>query len=257
MDWPVKRELGCSTMSNRTSSDALLAENARLGSSLMQASIDAELLLTQAGIKSIESAAAQRLQRLLLEEMHHRMKNMLAIMLGIVSQSLKNATSVEEGRVAVESRVMGLCRAQDLLMQANWSDTNLMDVVRDATCSFDRQQSPKIRITGSPLDIRASAVLPLSLSISELCTNARKYGALSVETGKVAITVALDNSAERLNLRWVESGGPIVQEPTRRGLGTRLVKSLARQISGKVILAYEPEGFSYELDVPLASIHAH
>ena len=238
-------------------SAALPAENAHLRARLAQAGIDAERLMAEAGIQAVESDAAQRLQRLLLEEMHHRMKNTLAIIMGIVSQSLKNAATMDEGRLAVENRLIGLCRAQDLLMQANWSDSKLTDVIRVAVDPFDIQKEPKFKVEECALEIGAAAVLPLSLSLNELCTNAVKYGALSVATGRVAISLKVNDAAQRLNLGWIESGGPVVHEPARRSFGTRLVKVLAKQINGDVILRYEPDGFKYELDVPLATLHAH
>lgn len=216
-----------------------------------------EQLLGQSGTLAAESEAAQGLQRLLLEEMHHRMKNTLAVIMGIVSQSLKNASTLEEGRLAVESRLTGLCRAQDLLMQANWSDAKLTDVIHVAVDPFDREKEPKFEVDDSPIQIGAAAVLPLSLSLNELCTNAVKYGALSVATGRVAIGLTVDEAAQQFKLKWIETGGPIVHEPERRSFGTRLVKVLARQINSDVVLKYEPDGFRYELAIPLASLQAH
>ena len=100
----------------------------------------------------------------------------------------------------------------------------------------------------------AIAVLPLTMSINELCTNAVKYGALSNSTGRIDITWIVDDEAHRLKLTWAESGGPVVREPTRRGFGTRLINRLADQLHGNARLRYEPGGVVYELDVPLAAL---
>jgi two-component sensor histidine kinase len=88
----------------------------------------------------------------------------------------------------------------------------------------------------------------------ELCTNTTKFGALSVPTGRVEIAWALDPSGQRLNLTWTEKNGPEVRSPERRSFGTRLIETLGRQLKGDVVLTYEPAGFVYALNVPLASL---
>src|SRR3954449_10042788 len=112
--------------------DALEAEITRLRELLAQAGIDASRLLAQAGMDATENEAAKRLQRLLLEELHHRVKNTLATIIAITSQSLRNAESLEKGRDAVESRLIALGRAHDLLLEANWASAKLSDVVHAA-----------------------------------------------------------------------------------------------------------------------------
>jgi two-component sensor histidine kinase len=121
--------------------DTLEAENAGLRELLTQAATDAARLLTQAGIDATENEAAKRLQRLLLEELHHRVKNTLATVIAITSQSLRTAGSLEQGRLAVESRLAALGRAHDLLLQANWSGAKLGDVIRGAIEPFESQDA--------------------------------------------------------------------------------------------------------------------
>src|SRR5438874_5027160 len=116
--------------------DVLQAENARLRELLAQAGLNTARLLAKAGLDATESEAARRLQRLLLEELHHRIKNTLATVIAITSQSLRNAESLEQGRRAVENRVLALGRAHDLLLQANWTSAKLGDVVRAAIEPF-------------------------------------------------------------------------------------------------------------------------
>jgi two-component sensor histidine kinase len=100
------------------------------------------------------------------------------------------------------------------------------------------------------------AVLPLIVSLNELCTNAVKYGALSNATGRIDITSTVDEMAQQFKLTWTEKGGPAVQEPTRRSFGTRLINHLAAQLHGDIRLRYEPAGVVYELDIPLAALRA-
>ncbi len=235
---------------------ALEAENADLRELLTQAGIDAERLLAQAGIDATENEVAKRLQRLLLEELHHRVRNTLATVHAITSQSLRNADNLEEGRLAVESRLVALGRAHDLLLQANWASAKLTDVIHAAIAPFDNDNVQRFVIQEIAVEVGPGAILPLTMSLNELCTNAVKYGALSNATGRIGIAPAVDEPAQRFTLTWTEMGGPVVQEPTRRSFGTRLINRLADQLHGEVRLRYEPAGLVYELDAPLNRLTA-
>ena len=92
------------------------------------------------------------------------------------------------------------------------------------------------------------------MTLNELCTNATKFGALSVPTGRIEIVWTIDQNSQRLHLTWTEQGGPVVHAPTRRSFGTRLIETLGKQLKGAVELAYAPNGFIYALDVPLSSL---
>jgi two-component sensor histidine kinase len=233
---------------------ALEAENADLRDLLTQAGIDAARILKQAGIDAIENEVAKRLQHLLLEELHHRVKNTLATVIAITSQSLRNAASLEEGQKAVESRLVALGRAHDLLLQAHFANAKLADVIRFAIEPFENRNVPRFAVQDTPLEIGPNAVLPITLSLNELCTNAVKYGALSNGAGRIAIALAVDE--KNLRLTWTESGGPPVHEPKRRSFGTRLIGRLAEQLRGDVRLKYEPAGLQYELGVPVSALRA-
>ena len=233
---------------------AFEAENIGLRALLVQANVNAAALLKQAGVDAIEHETAAQLQRLLLEELHHRVKNSLATVITITSQSLRNAETLEQGRFAVENRLVALGRAHDLLLRANWTITRFDAVIRTAIEPFDSLSNSRFSVQDSGLEIDAAAVLPLTMSLNELCTNAVKYGALSVPAGRIAITLSIDNANHRLKLVWTETGGPAVQEPSRRGFGTRLINRLADQLHGEAHLRYDPQGVTYELDVPLAGL---
>ena len=230
----------------------LKAENAGLRLLLEQAGIDAKLLLAQAGIDAKEREAADKLQKLILEELHHRIKNTLATVSAIASQSLRNATSIEHGKQAIESRLIALGRAHDLLMQARWSSASLAGVVRGVTEPYDGLDGGRFLIEGPEIAIGSGAVIAMAMTFNELCTNATKFGALSVPAGRVEIAWTIDT--ERLRLRWTETGGPKVHAPTRKSFGTRLIETLGKQLRGEVLLAYETSGFAYTLDAPLSSL---
>lgn len=243
-------------MPNYLKEEALQAEIDDLRGLLTQAGLDAAQLLAKAGIDATENEAARRLQRLLLEELHHRVKNTLATVMAITSQSLRNATTLEQGRAAVESRLLALGRAHDVLMQASWAHAQLGDVIRAAVEPFDSSAKPRFTLSGVSPDIVATAVLPITLSLNELCTNAVKYGALANPAGRVNIVASEDKSTKRFKLTWTETGGPLVHEPQRHSFGTRLLNRLAEQMNGRAIIGYKPAGVIYELDVPARSLRA-
>jgi two-component sensor histidine kinase len=232
----------------------LKAENVGLRMLLEQAGIDAGVLLAQAGIEAEQRETADRLQKLILEELHHRIKNTLATVSAIASQSLRTATSIEHGQHAIESRLLALGRAHDLLLQARWSSADLAHIVRGATAPYDSEGEGKFSIQGPDLRIVSGAVIALAMTLNELCTNATKFGALSWPAGRIEITWTVDDGNQRLRLTWTEKGGPAVHAPSRQSFGTRLIETLGRQLKGKVEMAYDLKGFVYALDVPLSSL---
>jgi two-component sensor histidine kinase/DNA-binding NarL/FixJ family response regulator len=234
--------------------ESLTAENDSLRLLLEQAGIDAKALLAQAGIDAKEREAADKLQKLILDELHHRIKNTLATVSAIASQSLRTATSIEHGQQAIEGRLIALGRAHDLLMQVSWASTSLAHTIRGATEPYDSQGAGHFSISGPDIGITSGAVIALAMTLNELCTNTTKFGALSVPAGRVAIAWAIDEETQRLRLTWTEIGGPTVAPPMRRSFGTRMMGSLGQQLNGQVELAYQPTGFVYTLDVPLISL---
>ncbi len=231
-------------------------ENSELRDLLGEARTDVARLLAEAGLNATEHETAARLQRLVLGEVHHRMKNMLATVVAITTQSLRTAHNLEEGRAAVASRLIALARAQDFLLQANETVAQLTDVLNAAIEPFETDDRQRFAIDGAHIEIGAGAVLPLTLSLNELCTNAVKYGALSNAGGRVEISSTIDPTGTVFALRWIETGGPRVQEPTRQSFGTRLLGAMAAQLHGEVRIRFEPTGVDYQLNIPLAILRA-
>jgi two-component sensor histidine kinase/CheY-like chemotaxis protein len=238
------------------SQEFLSAENDSLRLLLEQAGIDAKALLAQAGIDAKEREAADKLQKLILEELHHRIKNTLATVSAIASQSLRTATSLEHGQHAIEGRLLALGRAHDLLLQARWANASLVNTIRGATEPYDSEGAGRFLIEGPDIRITSGAVIALAMTLNELCTNTTKFGALSVPAGRIEIEWKIDADKQRLQLTWSEKNGPPVEAPARRSFGTRLIGSLGQQLKGEVQLAYDASGFVYVLDVPMASLVA-
>jgi len=250
----LTRSKPAGTVSHSTEQEFLTAENDSLRRMLDQAVLDGKALLTQAGIDAEEREAADKLQKIILEELHHRIKNTLATVSAIASQSLRTATGMEHAQQAIEGRLVALGRAHDLLMQVSWANASLMDTIRGATEPYDVRATGCFSIDGPDVGITSGAVIALAMTFNELCTNTTKFGALSGPGGRVEIAWRVDDPTQRLRLTWTEKGGPPVAAPTRRSFGTRMMGSLGQQLNGKVDLAYEPTGFVYSLDVPLSSL---
>jgi len=243
--------------SSRSAQEVMLsAENDSLRLLLEQAEIDAQALLVQAGIEAEQRDAADKLQKLILGELHHRIKNTLAMVSAIASQSFRAAPSIAHGQKAMEGRLLALGRAHDLLMQVSWSNASLTHTLSSATEPYDSQGDRRFHFNGPDIRITSAAVIALAMTFNELCTNTTKFGALSVPTGRVEIAWTKDELKQRLRLVWTEKGGPMVAPPTKRSFGTRMMESLGQQLTGEVRLAYEPSGFTYSLNVPLGSVEA-
>ncbi|QIP00940.1 HWE histidine kinase domain-containing protein [Bradyrhizobium symbiodeficiens] len=242
--------------SRSTHETVLSAENDSLRLLLEQAEIDARALIIQAGIDAEQRTAADKLQKLILGELHHRVKNTLAMVSAIASQSFRGALSIEHGQKAMEGRLLALGRAHDLLLQVSWADASLTHTLSSATEPYDSHGDRRFHFNGPDIKISSVAVIALAMTMNELCTNTTKFGALSVPKGRVEVAWGVDDAKQRLRLVWTERGGPTVEPPVRRSFGTRMMGSLGQQLAGQVGLAYEPSGFVYSLDVPLSSVVA-
>ncbi|MES2293741.1 MAG: sensor histidine kinase [Pseudomonadota bacterium] len=209
-------------------------------------------LLEQAGLDSKQRDIAARVQTVLTNELHHRMKNMLTMVTAIVRQSLRSASDLAQAEAAIGARLVAMAKAHDVLLKSDWQAADLATVVRAA---IEQHCNPSGRIVmqGEALQIASAAILPLSLLFNELCTNATKYGALSKDDG--AVTISWTRDAANLALRWVESGGPPVVPPRLKSFGTRLIENgIPRQLGGTGLLSFPPSGVVFELTLPLARL---
>ncbi len=196
-------------------------------------------------------------REILVGELNHRVKNTLAIVSAIASQTLTGAVSVKTANEAFSARLMALSRAHDLLMHGNWSGTDLASVVK-ATIEPHNGGQNRFSVEGAYVPLQPALAVTFSLALHELCTNAAKYGALSVQEGfvNVAWHIHGDISNARLQLTWTESGGPNVVTPTRKGFGSRLIqKALAMELTGEVSVSYEPTGVICTINAPLPPGH--
>lgn len=212
-------------------------------------------LLEQAGIDAAQQHVAEKLQRIILEELHHRVKNTLAIVHAIANQSLRSSTDLPQAEAAISSRILALGRVHDLLLRSKWNGARLEHLLKAAIEPFDTLGAKQFIVQPVNIEISPTAALPLVMTINELCTNAVKYGALSTSKGRIEISAKIDEDQRQLRLTWTEKGGPPVQAPTRRSFGMQLIeKSFMGQLSGNARVTFDPNGVICEFDIPLAAI---
>ena len=200
---------------------------------------------------------AQERQRILTHELNHRVKNLLTIVQSVAMQTLRQSSCGEDTRDALESRLVALARAQDVLTAGDWHGGDLREIM-EGTLRLIMHEGfeSRVHLQGPEVHLDSGALLGLSLAFHELATNAVKYGALSNASGSVDIRWQTSEGADpQFRLRWVERGGPPVQVPTRRGFGSRVIEEgLAHEFDGRVELKFAGEGLECTIQAPLREI---
>lgn len=190
-------------------------------------------------ISAAKQAEADR--QLLLEELNHRVKNTLATVKAIATQTLRGEGVSEAARTAFDGRLMALAAAHDALIQEHWSSASLVEVVGKALAPHVSRAGDRLNVEGKDTRLNARSALALTMCLHELATNAAKYGALSNDTGQVRISWSAED--DRLVLRWEEHGGPPVEPPTTRGFGSKLLERIiAGDLRGESRMTFAPEG---------------
>jgi two-component system CheB/CheR fusion protein len=200
-----------------------------------------------------ERKEAEQEKDLLAQELSHRVKNTLAVVQSLATQTDGRARSVEAYREAFVGRLQALARAQNLLLEAHWRGTNLKALVEQAVAAYRVDHPEVIEIEGEPVPIAPRQGLGLSLILHELGTNAAKHGALTRSEGRLHISWQVQAASDRrVRLRWQERHGPMVEPPAARGFGTRLIERACEyELGGEVELEYAPDGLSCELVFPV------
>ncbi|HZG09784.1 MAG TPA: HWE histidine kinase domain-containing protein [Allosphingosinicella sp.] len=200
-----------------------------------------------------ERKVAEEHQRLLINELNHRVKNTLATVQAIAFQTLKGDLTLAEARTGFEARLLALSKAHNLLTEQNWERASLERVVRDSLEHF--AGGDRFALAGPEIWLAPRAALALALALHELATNAAKYGALSAEHGRVAIDWS--DAGGVLRLDWKEQGGPAVAAPTRRGFGSRLIEQgLGGDLGGTARIAFEADGLRCTVEAQMSAVAA-
>ena len=198
--------------------------------------------------------AAQR-QKLMIDELNHRVKNTLATVQSIAMQTARSHSDPASFAETFQARLMSLSHTHDLLTRSHWEGADLGDVLKHET---EAHGCHRVLANGPHLALPPAAALSLGMIFHELATNAAKYGALVTTEGRVMVDWSVSEVPERrLNLVWREIGGPAVTQPERRGFGSRLIeRNVRHDLAGEVKLSYAIQGFKAEISVPLARGHS-
>jgi PAS domain S-box-containing protein len=196
---------------------------------------------------------AENYQKLLINELNHRVKNTLASIQSIVSQTLRNVEGAAAASNAITRRILALSKAHNVLTNENWSGASLKMMIESALEAFQEGGKRRFVLSGPDLRVGPHAAMSVALAIHELATNALKYGALSVPDGYVDIAWSLEDQTFRL--LWRERGGPAVIDAGQRGFGSRLIlQVLPHELSGDAQLRFDPAGVIFTLDTTLEAI---
>ena len=239
---------------DETARTGIPADGSELSS--LAASID-EHMDNLVAVRAARAAAEER-RTLLLREMNHRIKNILAAVQAIANQTFKDRATADSLR-AFGSRLAAMAAAHDLLVSETWESADLHETVSAALNPFGIDREPRFTLEGPELQITAKTALALSMALHELCTNAAKYGALSSPAGQVAVRwrLAPGEGGTRFRFTWTESGGPPVSVPSHRGFGTRLIQAtLASELAATAELEFAEPGLRLTVDADAATVLA-
>lgn len=200
--------------------------------------------------RDISDRKRVELQRdLLIKELHHRLNNTFATVQSIAKNTFRNSQNSSTLQT-FEERLLNLSRAHTALTNENWESVSLHDLFSSTLGAYNLPDNERFSFSGPFIRIQPRSAVALAMAIHELSTNAAKYGALSVESGTVALEWKKTNG--RLALRWQEYGGPPVSPPTRTGFGTIMIsRVLSEQLSGTVTINYELNGVVCLIDAPI------
>jgi two-component sensor histidine kinase len=200
---------------------------------------------------------AEEHRELLLRELDHRIKNILATVQAIARQTFRDDVPLADAMTAYSERLGTISRAHQLLISNSWRSASLRDVVETAVSPFRSAQKIRFSLQGPSLVVQSRAALALSMALHELCTNSVKYGALGSDDGTVSISWSAEQTTDGGTFRfvWVEKDGPAVVPPSRTGFGSRMIeRMLASEINGEIELLYPSTGVTCMIEARLASI---
>jgi two-component sensor histidine kinase len=196
----------------------------------------------------------ERRQALLVRELHHRVKNTLAMVQALVGATGRSTGSFDEFYRSFSKRITSLAKTHSLLTEDYWQTASLREIALTELKPFAESRKPRFMLVGPPVELSADLAVPVGMALHELTTNAVRYGALSVPTGYVRVQwrVGETEGARKLHLEWQEFGGPPASKPRHHGFGSTLLQRvLPMQCNAKVEVQYDTEGLRFCMDAPL------
>ena len=197
---------------------------------------------------------AEKSQALLVRELHHRVRNTLATVQGVMNSTARTAETIEDYQWAFSGRISSLARTHSLLTEEIQQFVSFPNLLRQEIGAYAEGEPERVVLEGPDVELPSQLAVPLGMTIHELATNAYRHGALSAPDGRVTVawTVVPAKDKRILICRWTESGGPTVTPPARQGFGSMiLTRVLSQQIGAKVDASYSPKGFEMRADIPL------
>jgi PAS domain S-box-containing protein len=196
-------------------------------------------------------------QKFLLAELSHRVKNMLAVVTGIASQTARHSTSVAAFTDAFFARLQALSRAHSLLAEGNWRSTPLRKLVDEILSPYAALGVTPIALDGPSVELKPKSALAVGMILHELVTNAAKYGALATRGGKLVLRWEYEaGPVPVVHLHWRESGVGPLSPPQHPGFGSTMIQTSARHdLGGEVKVTYGPDGMEYDLSFPLTRVN--
>lgn len=195
----------------------------------------------------------ERQQLLLMGELDHRVKNTLALVLSISSQTLSKEVTLQGFQKSFSGRIHALAATHNLLADKAWANLTVADAIRTELAPFISLDNSRVQLEQLDIEITPRAAIALGLTIHELTTNAVKYGALSTETGKLRLRA--ERGVESLTLNWIESDGPPVKKPDRKGFGRTVIgRSLQYSPNGGADLDFHPDGIRCSIRIPIEDV---
>lgn len=222
------------------------------------AAFDLRLSLLEVVLRRIDAVVQERARiferdKLVMAELDHRVKNTLANIRALVTQTSRSAASLTDFVNNLDGRMQSMAKVHSLLTQGNWEGVALAALIGDELDPYGRGGA-EITLKGPSIVLSPKASLALSLAIHELATNAAKYGSLSCAGGCVTVTWETD-SDDALHVTWREAGGPPVATPLRRGFGTKLIeRALAMETGGRSSVLFDPAGIICDIAMPSSAI---
>jgi light-regulated signal transduction histidine kinase (bacteriophytochrome) len=208
-----------------------------------------EVVMRLADSAGQERQRAHEQQELLIAELNHRVRNILSLIRGLISQTKHGSLSIDAFISTLDNRVQALARAHDQLTADRWTPARLIDLIETESAAYLGAKQDRVRASGPNVLLEPAAFTVLALVLHELMTNAAKYGALS-DSGRVETSWKLDTDGSLL-LTWREIGGPVVVRPTRRGFGSTIIeRSIPHELGGRAELHYKLTGLEAEFCVP-------
>jgi PAS domain S-box-containing protein len=198
---------------------------------------------------------AENRQKILIDELNHRVKNTLATVQSLARQTAHHADTLDEFSAIFERRLLALARAHDLLTKQHWQGAALETLIHDIIMPMSGEAAPRLELKGPPVELPARAALSLTMALNELLTNALKYGALSSAEGRLSILWSVRTESDRtaLEIAWQERDGPGVNPPLHRGFGSRLIeRCIEHDLGGACDLIFDPAGVQCRMAVPIA-----